>query len=124
MRRWLTLVLLVLLPIQFTWAAAAPYCQHEKAADSFHLGHHVHEHLPSPAEAAQGDDARDVGSAQDGVLAADNDCGYCHLSVAKPMPVPGLAFANASACATDSMPLASFRTRDPDRHERPNWRLA
>lgn len=124
MRRWLTLVLLVLLPIQFTWAAAAPYCQHEQAADSFHLGHHVHEHLPSPAVASQGDEAQDQSIAQDGMLTVDNDCGYCHLSVAKPMPMPGMAFADAGRGAADNMPLASFKSREPDRHERPNWRLA
>ena len=124
MRRWLTLVLLLLLPIQFTWAAAAPYCQHEQAADSFHLGHHVHEHLAAPAGALQGDDSQDLGAAQDGMLMVDNDCSYCQLSVAKAMPMPRADFGSTGACAADTMSLASFKSREPDRHERPNWRLA
>ena len=124
MRRWLTLVLLVLLPIQFTWAAAAPYCQHEQAVDSFHPGHHAHEHLPSTAGALQGDEAQDPGGAQDGMLTVDNDCGYCQLSVAKTMPIPRVDFASLGACAADTMLSASFKSREPDRHERPNWRLA
>lgn len=123
MGRLLTLVLLVLLPIQFTWAVAAPYCQHE-AADRFHVGHHVHEHLPSPADASQGDDTQDQRSAHDGALTVDNDCSYCHLSVVKTMPVPRVDMGSASTCAVDNRPLASFKFRDPDRHERPNWRLA
>lgn len=124
MRSWLITVLLVLLPIQFTWAAAAPYCQHEQATGSFHLGHHVHEHQPSPAEAWQGDDAQDQSVTADGILTVDNDCGYCHLSVAKPMPMPGVMFAGAGGGAADEMPLESFKSREPDRHERPNWRVA
>ena len=123
MRRWLTLVLLVLLPIQFTWASAAPYCQHE-VTDSFHFGHHVHEHLASPSADAQGDGSQDQGGNQDRGLTVDSDCGYCQFSVVKSLPVPQLAFANVSMGSVSTMPLASFKFRAPDRLERPNWRLA
>lgn len=124
MRRWLTLVLLVLLPIQFTWAAAAPYCQHEKAADSFHVGHHTHEHVPSPAGALQGGDTPDPSGVPDGMLTVDTDCGYCQLSIAKTLPMPRVDFSSISACAADTVSLASFKSREADRHERPNWRFA
>jgi hypothetical protein len=42
MRRWLVLLLLVLLPLQFSWAAVASYCVHENGAAADHLGHHDH----------------------------------------------------------------------------------
>ncbi|MBU0601652.1 MAG: hypothetical protein KKD25_04520 [Gammaproteobacteria bacterium] len=44
MRRWLSILLLVFLPFQFTWAAAAGYCQHETGAAAQHFGHHDHKH--------------------------------------------------------------------------------
>src|SRR3989344_5090250 len=38
MRRFVALLLLVLLPLQAVWAAAAPYCQHEGGAAGHHDG--------------------------------------------------------------------------------------
>ena len=43
MRRWLSILLLVFLPFQFSWAAVAGYCQHEADAASQHFGHHEHQ---------------------------------------------------------------------------------
>lgn len=47
MRRWFSILLLVLLPIQFSWAAAAAYCEHESGARADHFGHHEHDHQGS-----------------------------------------------------------------------------
>lgn len=44
MRRWFFVFLLVLMPLQFSWAALAAYCEHESGAQAQHLGHHEHEH--------------------------------------------------------------------------------
>lgn len=44
MRRWFFVLLLVLMPLQFSWAALATYCEHESGAQAQHLGHHEHEH--------------------------------------------------------------------------------
>ena len=44
MRKWLAIVLLVFLPLQFSWAAVASYCQHETGAAAKHFGHHAHQH--------------------------------------------------------------------------------
>lgn len=44
MRRWLTVLLLVLLPLQLGWAALGSYCQHETGRQAQHLGHHSHPH--------------------------------------------------------------------------------
>ena len=42
MRRWLAILLLVCLPLQFSWAAVADYCMHESGETADHVGHHDH----------------------------------------------------------------------------------
>ena len=64
MRRWLTVALLVLLPLQSFWAAAATYCAHEQSAASQHFGHHEHRHHGASAK-ADGAQA-DAGKVQSG----------------------------------------------------------
>ena len=44
MRRWLSILMLTLLPLQFSWAAVAAYCGHETGQHAEHLGHHEHQH--------------------------------------------------------------------------------
>ena len=45
MRRWLFIFLLLVLPFQMVWAAAAPYCAHEvNPSAKKHFGHHEHKH--------------------------------------------------------------------------------
>lgn len=42
-KKLLIILMLLALPLQFTWAAAAAYCQHEKTtAAEAHFGHHKH----------------------------------------------------------------------------------
>jgi hypothetical protein len=76
MRRLLLVFLAVLLPLQFAWAGAAAYCSHETAgtaqADTWHLGHHTHEH-----KADDGGD-KDAKAANAAKL-PDADCNACHF---------------------------------------------
>jgi hypothetical protein len=117
MRRWLTLLLLFVLPAQFSWAAAAAYCQHEPATAAVsHIGHHSHVH-----KAGKTDKTEKSGVAK---LAADNDCGYCHLSFAKPLPPLALQFGADARVTRDAAATPAFRSRGPDHPERPNWRIA
>ena len=44
MRRWFAILMLALLPLQFSWAAVAAYCGHETGQHAEHLGHHEHRH--------------------------------------------------------------------------------
>ena len=133
MRRWLAVFLLILLPLQLSWAVAAAYCGHDGQVEGAvitgsdggamppHVGHHEHRHEP-PAGASA---SADAGSeAADASTAAEDDCGICHFGHTQPpvsMPVawPGVS---APAIAADGPDLWS--SRGPDRHERPNWRLA
>ena len=69
MHKWLAVFLLVLLPLQLTWAAASLYCQHESDVASEHFGHHEHEHKAVDKDPAP-DPAKTGGS--------DPDCAACH----------------------------------------------
>lgn len=118
MRRWLTLLLLVMLPLQFSWSVAAAYCQHESSPEVRHVGHHEHEHQAAPDEA-------DKAASQDvSKLTGDNDCGYCHLSAARPLQVLALDIPTLTGPVVMDGPAHVLPTRDPDRLERPKWSLA
>lgn len=74
LRRLVLILMLALLPLQWTWAAAASVCQHEEivaTADgslpSPHFGHHEHQH--------QQDDGHEPGQA-----GPDLDCPSCHVA--------------------------------------------
>lgn len=141
MRRWLTVFLLILLPLQLSWAVAATYCAHEIDPAANHVGHHEHRH-----EAADGDGAGSgVKASPDGSTAGkaeksgkvadkaaekatdkaltcvDDDCGFCHLGHSQPVAsTPIVLPAVTSPAATGSAPVV-WSSRGPDRRERPNW---
>jgi hypothetical protein len=113
MRRWLTILLLLFLPFQFSWAAVASYCQHETGTAAQHVGHHEHKHQVD----ANHDGVPDTSST--GSL--DNDCGICHASC---------GVATFGDVATLLVSRVSFAipwtpgnlTSPPDTPpERPNW---
>ena len=76
MRRFVFILLMAILPIQFSWAAVTSYCRHETGNASNHFGHHQHQHRAAPDDASK-DQKADVPAG------ADNDCGTCHLSGAQ-----------------------------------------
>lgn len=110
MRRWLAIFLLVLLPLQLSWAAAAPYCQHETGAAVQHFGHHEHKHHQGSA------DTTDVPS-----FAADSDCAACNAGcAAATVTVPSLALDAAPPALAPWYPHVP--TSPPaTQPERPNW---
>ena len=67
MRRWLTVFLLFLLPLQLSWAVAATYCAHEADPAVNHIGHHQHRHEASEGatKASGARDPADLSSAGD-----------------------------------------------------------
>ncbi len=114
--RWLiTVLMLALLPVQFSWAVVAGYCMHERAsAQAQHLGHHEHKHEASSSP-AKGDQGR---------LTADTfdiDCCLCHglgigathFSVTKKV-----ATDRASVVVQSASPLSGVTPSPP---ERPQW---
>jgi hypothetical protein len=107
MRRWLVIFLLVLLPLQLSWAAVAPYCQHEADATTQHFGHHQHKHQAATADELSAADAGDIAS-----FAVDADCSACHAGCAAAMA----AFPSLALDAAPALPGSPKGQR-----ERPNW---
>ncbi|TXI25397.1 MAG: DUF2946 domain-containing protein [Roseateles sp.] len=124
MRRWLLFALLFVLPLQFAWSAAAAYCAHEAAPAKSHLGHHTHEHKGDAGDSSAEKLHAKASTAKAGKLMGDNDCGYCHLSFAKPMLPLALQFDTDVHFSVEVAPSQAFDSRGPDHHDRPNWRLA
>ena len=115
-RRFFFLVLLLILPFQFAWAAATGYCLHETGEARKHFGHHEHQHR----------------TAQDGVskdskapssLGADNDCGVCQFSAAQLVPVTQTDLAITSTEPPRFAYGARYDSHIPSGPERPD-RLA
>lgn len=70
-KKLILILLLAILPIQYSWAAAAAYCQHEQAQHTPHFGHHSHQHQ------ATDEGGKDTGTSKQ----AHSDCEVCHFSV-------------------------------------------
>jgi hypothetical protein len=74
MSRWVVALMLVLLPLQFSWAAVASYCQHERSTSTTivqHVGHHEHQHK------ADGATGKSV-VVEKNLDKFDPDCSSCH----------------------------------------------
>jgi len=109
MKRWFATFLLLLVPLQISWAATASYCQHEPSRTAQHFGHHTHQH--------QTPDGSTLGS----MLGVDVDCTSCHAGC--------LAALHGSV----ALPILSLHSllipqiphlpAEPpgDQPERPNW---
>lgn len=119
MRRWLILLLLAFLPLQFSWAAVARYCGHETSAAAGHIGHHDH---AGHSHAAKDVDAGQAGQADGTASGASNlDCGHCHGHFAG--MVDGVAaFAPRALAGTPPGRVdCACAEHTPAQPERPQW---
>lgn len=104
--------MLMVLPLQYSWAAAAVYCEHDQE-HSVHFGHHGHEHQ---GQADQPDDQGKTGKVH-------SDCEYCHFSCQAPfLPVlPDLALADGEIRLKPVR--LSYTSYIPEGPKRPDWRF-
>ncbi|MBB3178002.1 hypothetical protein FHW64_002413 [Variovorax sp. Sphag1AA] len=72
MRRFIVIFMMLLLPLQWGWAAAASVCEHE--AGGAHFGHHEHKHTGAGKATA---DKSEVPPATD-LPGYHPDCHSCH----------------------------------------------
>ena len=130
MRRLIAIFLLALLPLQFSWAAVAPYCGHEERADAAHFGHHEHQHHTEAGSGVDADAGAGAVADVDGTAAVEDgkgpgaihlDCPHCHGSVsvmpALPSVLPGLLSTAPPSVTVDEAGGA----QPPTRPERPQW---
>lgn len=119
MRRWLAVLLLVLLPLQFSWAAVASYCLDGSATliDASTPGHDVH-HGHDRIEAT--DSGQDAPAAEAHSTEA-HDCGHCHGHGAG--LVQGTADAAGPVRCSGLLATAPPQPPEPSltRPERPQW---
>lgn len=111
MLRSILLFLAVLLAVQFTWAGAAAYCQHETDASAVsHFGHHEHVH-------------KDLGKKSSvGKLVADADCNVCHASCAHPLRSEMVAALVQEVATAPLSPVAARPSSPPPGSPyRPKW---
>lgn len=129
MRRWLLVFLVLLLPLQFSWAAVASYCQHESAAATSptqqqHVGHHEHQHHgdATPVQAQPDKGAKAAPTDTDtGPDTLDLDCGTCHAGCCAPI-APTLTLVLATLPAeTHGEPVFHLSSQPSSLPERPNW---
>lgn len=111
-KKLLLILLLTILPIQYSWSMAAVYCQHEPAKVS-HFGHHGHQHQ------AQSDEDPDHGKP----VKVHSDCEVCHHAVQASVLEEG-ALAVQPASQSHAAPLLiDYLSYIPDGPQRPNWLL-
>ena len=104
MHRWITILLLVLLPLQSLWASAGSYCEHEQGSDVWHFGHHAHAHSDSAHGEPQSPTAKHP------------NCATCKLAaVASTLSLP------ASTGLLPAQTHPPIATAPPTRIERPKW---
>lgn len=75
MRRWLVLLMLAFLPLQFSWSAVAAYCSEEAELLAGHAGPHEHAH---DAEGHSSGAEDHPAAGEPDPAAADSDCNHCH----------------------------------------------
>lgn len=122
MRRWFSILLLTLLPLQFSWAAVASYCGHQNEAQARHFGHHEHQHQhQGDADVDSGTGTISDGPAGSSPGSFDFDCGHCHGSCAGLLQ----AYKALPSVVKSSRPGTPFegfaRTLAPTPPERPQW---
>jgi len=108
--------LLVVLPFQVSWAAAAVYCQHENEVSTSHPGHHEHQH------AQDHDDADQANDKAKGKVHAD--CAPCHGTAVGLLSASGTLEHFVFSTITIPASPDSYTSILPLRPERPKWPLA
>lgn len=114
LRRFFFIILMLILPLQASWAAVGAYCQHEQGSAAQHFGHHAHKHQAAEKE-------KKSGAPLAGFHA---DCGSCHIGcagiVASLPDVPSSVPASL-AFSPEIHFLPSIVLQGP---ERPKWAAA
>lgn len=115
-RRLLILFLVLVLPLQFAWAGAAAYCQHESGSAAKHFGHHEHQHHGGNADTSK------LGKPQ--FAGADADCQTCQFAAAQSVPALAHVFDAPAGSLAPPSPPSDFHSHVPPGLERPNCTLA
>lgn len=103
--------MLIVLPVQYSWAVVAVYCQHEQK-EAVHLGHHKHEHEAQNASPQTGGK----------LLIPHDDCAYCHQACQASLVPASTTIPHSDRLLQPDFDSQSFSSYIPNGLERPNWR--
>ncbi|MGF6526003.1 hypothetical protein [Variovorax sp. PvP013] len=125
MRRLVLVVLMLLLPLQSVWSAAAALCVHEADPTVQHFGHHgAHHAQASHADAADAAAAASDAAPGDG-RALPGEVDHHHLSFVHPVPaMPALAAPEPPADAARPHRAERYASRWIAAPDKPPRRLA
>jgi hypothetical protein len=114
MRRWFLIFLVVLFPMQLSWAAAGRYCHLESGTTAQHAENHEHQH--------QDDVELTDGASHDVTGTTDADSGHCHTGGCTAMLLQSMALLTVSLSSNaHSTPAQSLSSHPASPPERPNW---
>ncbi|MBK6294633.1 MAG: hypothetical protein IPF55_10320 [Rhodoferax sp.] len=117
MRRFLLILFLFVLPIQFAWGAAAAYCGHEgREQAARHVGHHEHQHQGGMATP----DAANADAETAGLNSYHGDCETCHLGSGVSLPPASTKTVGAHRVGFHSDHSARYQSHIPFGPERPD----
>lgn len=109
MRRVLAILILCLLPLQWSFAAMADYCRHETtAAGQHHAGHHSHKHVDDGHR-----DKKEAGGY------GDRDCPTCQHAPVANLTFAPVTFPPEKADAVIDFASRIIPSRSPDNPFRP-----
>lgn len=114
MRRFIALILMLIVPLQFAWSVAAGLPGHV-GKDVAALGLHAHDHDYHDA----GHDAYLAGDTNNGHNDDGHHGGHCHHVLSIILPGSGLMPGMAQADGPIPRPPASFFSRTPALLDRP-----
>jgi hypothetical protein len=111
-KKFLLILLLTILPLQYSWAAAAVYCKHEQGS-STHFGHHSHQHKAQVDEPDGEKKSKEF----------HGDCEYCHM-FSHAYLLQHVADFNLPPKPERTQTLRlTFSSHIPDSPKRPDWVL-
>lgn len=117
MKKFFLLLLLFVLPLQMSWAAASAYCLHEEGKAAQHLGHHSHQHKASAGDEPQADAGKDLNAK----AKAHSDCNVCHgIGHAWLPPGASMPVFDSASLAIDTSSFL-YVSHIPDGPKRPDW---
>lgn len=116
MLRAISILLLLLMPLQAIHAAAVSYCQHERSAVTAHVGHHAHKHRQSGPSASVSDQSSDTQP-----LTGDLDCLSCHGSFGVAEVVLPCSIAQPRVSQRPADVTSTIPEPPPALLERPKW---
>ena len=107
MKKILIALALLALSIQTSYATIAGYCQEEQGS-AMHVAHHEHEAVAAAVSASDS-------------VAADSDCGVCHLAHSPALKSSFSVSIAATAFHYESAQVEFLVDFSPAPPEKPNW---